>query len=105
MSMTVATFPNHPAKITHHRLQTVCFIGFFEKYKELAKYNVRELTSPKVSQSPQKLIRTFNFNAPIEQATQLHSCEKIGSHIEKTEKGARQVNLVLNSAKETEGQS
>lgn len=28
-------------------LQTVCLIGVVEKYKELAKYNLRQLTSSK----------------------------------------------------------
>ncbi|KAJ9699216.1 hypothetical protein PVL29_008024 [Vitis rotundifolia] len=28
-------------------VKTVCLIGFLEKYKELAKYNLRQLTSPK----------------------------------------------------------
>uniref|UniRef100_A0A2P2PEE1 Uncharacterized protein n=1 Tax=Rhizophora mucronata TaxID=61149 RepID=A0A2P2PEE1_RHIMU len=27
--------------------QTLCLIGVVEKYKELAKYNLRQLTSPK----------------------------------------------------------
>ncbi|KAI4351174.1 hypothetical protein L6164_005554 [Bauhinia variegata] len=39
---------NHPDKtIVVEIVKTVCLIGVVEKYKELAKYNIRQLTSPK----------------------------------------------------------